>query len=134
MQDIAIRASARNNFLCCHCGAEFKPLRRSARFCSSTCRVAAHRKPDCNANSATHTPAEAAPALQNGSRVHAARPKQINAPTAEKSLSVTRGFAIVPDARWQGMYRIRRPDGTLTETVNLMRAKDALRALDEGAP
>jgi protein-arginine kinase activator protein McsA len=37
---------------CSHCGTEFKPLRRSARFCSSTCRVAAHRKSDCNANSA----------------------------------------------------------------------------------
>jgi hypothetical protein len=32
------------------------------------------------------------------------------------------------------MYRIRRPDGTLTEMANLTRAKDALRALDEGAP
>ena len=29
------------------------------------------------------------------------------------------------------MYRIRRPDGTLTQMVNLKRAKDALRALDD---
>ena len=33
---------------------------------------------------------------------------------------------IVPDAQWAGMYRIRRPDGTLTDMVNLTRAKEAL--------
>jgi hypothetical protein len=38
---------------------------------------------------------------------------------------------IVPDAKWLGMYRIRRPDGSLTDMVNLARAKDALRSLDE---
>jgi hypothetical protein len=34
---------------------------------------------------------------------------------------------IVPDAKWPGMYRLRRPDGSLTEMVNLARAKDALQ-------
>jgi hypothetical protein len=29
------------------------------------------------------------------------------------------GFLIVPDARWPNMYRIRKPDGTLTDMVNL---------------
>jgi hypothetical protein len=33
---------------------------------------------------------------------------------------------IVPDPKWPGMYRIRRPDGSLTDLVNLTRAKDAL--------
>jgi len=33
---------------------------------------------------------------------------------------------IVPDPRWPGMYRVRRPDGSLTDMVNLTRAKDAL--------
>jgi hypothetical protein len=129
MQDIAIRASTRNNILCCHCGAEFKPLRRSARFCSSTCRVAAHRKPDCNANSTPHSHSEVPPASQNGSGVHRTRSEPKKAPTAEKPLSVTRGFAIVPDATWPGMYRIRRPDGTLSDMANLTRARDALREL-----
>ena len=32
----------------------------------------------------------------------------------------------VPDTKWPGMYRIRRPDDTLTEMVNLTRARDAL--------
>jgi hypothetical protein len=31
------------------------------------------------------------------------------------------------------MYRIKRADGALTDLVNLTRAKDALRALDENA-
>jgi hypothetical protein len=128
------RTIARNNFsVCSHCGAEFKPLRRSARFCGPTCRKAANRKL-CHANVTTDGPSEAARTSQNGSRVHAGRSGQINAATTAKLLSVTRGFAIVPDARWPGMYRIRRPDGTLTEMVNLTRAKDALRALEEGAP
>jgi len=34
---------------------------------------------------------------------------------------------IVPDSRWPNMFRIRRPDGTLTDMVSLTRAKDALR-------
>jgi hypothetical protein len=35
------------------------------------------------------------------------------------------GYTIVPDAEWPEMYRVRRPDGTLTDMVNLTRAKDA---------
>jgi hypothetical protein len=31
----------------------------------------------------------------------------------------------VPDAKWPGMYRLVRPDGSLSEMVNLTRAKDA---------
>ena len=34
---------------------------------------------------------------------------------------------IVPDPTYPGMYRIRRPDGTLTDMANLTRIKDALR-------
>jgi hypothetical protein len=33
---------------------------------------------------------------------------------------------IVPDEHWPGMYRIKRPDGSLSDIVNLTRAKDAL--------
>ena len=38
---------------------------------------------------------------------------------------------IVPDAKYPGMYRIRRPDGSLSDMVNLTRACDALRSFDE---
>jgi hypothetical protein len=110
---------------CSHCGVEFKPRRRTARFCGPTCRVAAHRKTECNANSAADSGIGATRNSQNGSRVSSARPGQINAPTVTKPLSVT-GWRIVPDSKWSGIYRLRRPDGTLSDTVNLTRAKDAL--------
>jgi hypothetical protein len=34
---------------------------------------------------------------------------------------------IVRDAKYPNMYRLRLPDGTLSDMVNLRRAKDALR-------
>jgi hypothetical protein len=36
---------------------------------------------------------------------------------------------IVADSKWPGMYRARRPDGSLCDMVNLMRAKDAFAEL-----
>jgi hypothetical protein len=32
---------------------------------------------------------------------------------------------VVPDAKWPDMWRVRKADGTLTDMVNLTRAKDA---------
>ena len=40
---------------------------------------------------------------------------------------------IVPDSKWPGMYRIRRPDGSLSDMANLTRCRDALRSFDEAA-
>src|SRR5262249_53018383 len=37
--------------------------------------------------------------------------------------------AIVPDERFPGMYRLKRTDGSLSDMVNLTRAKDALAAM-----
>jgi hypothetical protein len=37
---------------------------------------------------------------------------------------------IVPDSKWPGMFRIRRPDGSLSDMANLTRIKDALRSMD----
>jgi hypothetical protein len=39
---------------------------------------------------------------------------------------------MVPDAKWPNMYRLRFPDGRLTDMVNLTRAKDALAAMKGG--
>ena len=36
---------------------------------------------------------------------------------------------IEPDATWPGMWRVRLPDGRLTDMVNISRARDAARAL-----
>ncbi len=45
-------------------------------------------------------------------------------------LSTGRPLATVePDSEWAGMYRVRLPDGRLTDMVNLSRAKDATVAL-----
>jgi hypothetical protein len=33
--------------------------------------------------------------------------------------------SIEPDGTWPGMWRVRLPDGSLTDMVNLTRAKDA---------
>jgi hypothetical protein len=40
---------------------------------------------------------------------------------------------IVPDPKWSGMYRIKRPDGSLSDMANLTRCRDALRGFDEAA-
>jgi len=37
--------------------------------------------------------------------------------------------SVVPDTKHPKMYRVRCPDGTLTDMVNLTRAKDAARIL-----
>jgi hypothetical protein len=118
---------------CSHCGVEFEPQRRTARFCGPTCRVAAHRKSECNANSAADSGTGATRTSQNASRVSPARSGQINAPTATKPLSVT-GWRIVPDSKWGGMYRLRRPDGTLSDMMNLTRAKDAISVVCQNKP
>jgi hypothetical protein len=39
---------------------------------------------------------------------------------------------IEPDAEWPNLWRVRRPDGDLTDMVNLTRAKDAARCLALG--
>jgi hypothetical protein len=36
---------------------------------------------------------------------------------------------VEPDRNWAGMYRVRLPNGHLTDMVNLTRAKDAAIAL-----
>jgi hypothetical protein len=35
---------------------------------------------------------------------------------------------VVADAKWSGMWRVQWPDGTLSDMVNLTRAKDATAA------
>lgn len=62
-----------------------------------------------------------------------AKEKTINsflfmAERSERSHS-SRMLAIEPDARWQGMWRVRLPNGELTDMVNPTRAKDAAVSL-----
>jgi hypothetical protein len=39
---------------------------------------------------------------------------------------------IVPDEKWPGMYRLRLPHDTLSDMLNLVRAKDCARVIREG--
>jgi hypothetical protein len=41
---------------------------------------------------------------------------------------------VVPDANWSGMWRIRTPDGALSDMVNLTRAKDAAFVMAQKGP
>ena len=41
---------------------------------------------------------------------------------------------VVADGRYPGMYRVRTPDGALSDMVNLTRAKDAALALARRVP
>jgi hypothetical protein len=113
---------------CSACGLQFKPQRSTARFCSPRCRVAAQRARD------------------RGTYIRLAATRPSVAPAAVLSVTATLGMSdgqkpqsvtlrrkplkldprIVPDPKWPGMYRIKRPDGSLSDMTNLTRAKDAL--------
>ena len=43
------------------------------------------------------------------------------------------GYTVVPDPNGPNMYRVCCPDGSLTDMVNLTRAKDAASVLNETA-
>jgi hypothetical protein len=94
--------------ICHQCG---KPLpataRRHARFCSPAHRAAYHR-------SST-----------------AAKMARVRFPVAraDDKSAVGAYVAIVPDKRFHRMYRLKRTDGSLSDIVNLSRAKDALAAM-----
>jgi hypothetical protein len=36
---------------------------------------------------------------------------------------------IIPDGQWPGMWRVKRPDGTVSDMVNRARARDAARSI-----
>ena len=39
------------------------------------------------------------------------------------------GYSITPDAKYPSMWRVRYPDGSLSDIVNLTRARDGARCL-----
>jgi hypothetical protein len=125
---------------CANCERAFTPAlrrivsRQEQRFCSARCRVASHRKGQPEAVRAIvervtpelrelHSPTDVTrlrgPDL-SGTKTAIRR--------ARPALQMTfGGYAIVPDLEWSCMYRIRRPDGSLTDMANLSRARDAAR-------
>jgi hypothetical protein len=103
---------------CSNCGGEFEPRRRSAQFCGATCRKRASRG--------------ASTAPTNSTRAFVSVTGHPDIPAAGKRVFVTLrrpsmlSTRVVPDARWPGMYRLRLSDGSLSDMLNVTRAKDAL--------
>ena len=112
--------------VCRHCGERFPLSRRDTTYCSSRCKQAAYRaRSSVTApeqpggvtsalKSPEGTPGKVSPLIRNKQQK---RPHKVG------------GYSIVPDDRWPGMYRIRKPDGSLTDIVNLARARDAIAQL-----
>jgi hypothetical protein len=119
---------------CAQCGVVFKPQRSTARYCGDRCRVANARYRVSGTSRAGRAPVGAvlsvtgAPPSAPATKPALAALVTLTAPItrASKPDSRTLDPRIVPDERWPGMYRLRRPDGSLTDMVNLTRAMDAL--------
>ena len=123
------------NASCSACGLQFKPQRSTARFCSPRCRVAARRARDRG------TPigvAATRPSVTAGAVLSVTAPVGMSGGQKPQSVTLRRrpprlDPRIVPDEHWPGMFRIRRPDGSLSDMANLTRCRDALRSFDEAA-
>jgi hypothetical protein len=118
------------NARCPACGLQFQPQRSTARFCSPRCRKATQRARDrglpLKAPSQAH---------RDGASAFLSVTAPVGMSEGQNPQSVTLRRKshkldprIVPDQKWPGMYRIRRRDGTLSDMVNLTRAKEALVA------
>jgi hypothetical protein len=118
---------------CATCGSPFAPRRSTRRFCSSRCRLINHRA------SALNTPArpvgEPDGAFLSVSGTHSL-PEPL--PKKRETLRASRTperlpRGIVRDERYPNMYRVVLPDASLTDMLNLTRAKDALAAIGDGS-
>ena len=117
--------------LCPTCGDGFAPRRSTARYCGDACRKAAQRNRDRGLSD--RAPARA-PAAVIGALLSVTGTPHACSRNATQYVTLTpQGRRaskldprIVPDAKWPGMYRLRLPDGRLSDMVHLTRAKDAL--------
>jgi hypothetical protein len=120
--------SARATAICSACRVPFIPRRSTALFCSPRCRKAAQRARDRGVP--VRVPATR-PDVGQDAVVSVTAP--VGMPRGQNPQSVTLRRKplklhpqIVPDVKYPGLYRIRRPDGSLTDMTNLTRAKEAL--------
>lgn len=109
-----------NSASCETCHHSFVMQRRSARFCSVACRVAAHRarSPVTHAASRGAAGRELKPAAGRSGA-----PQSLGHAAGDTRVTL-RAVGIVPDERWPGMWRIKFVDGRLSDMINLTRAKD----------
>jgi hypothetical protein len=118
----------------CHaCGSQFRPQRSTARFCSPRCRKATQRARDRGMpiNVAATRPGVGLDAVLSVTATIGMSEGQKPQSVTLKRKPAKLDPRIVPDPKWPGMYRIRRPDGSLSEMANLTRCRDALRSFDE---
>jgi hypothetical protein len=127
----AVRRGRVMNIACSTCGLQFRSRRSTARFCGPRCRVAAKRTRD---RGTPLTRAATRRSVAPDAVLSVTAPVRKSEGQKPQSVTLRREAAkldprIVPDPIWPGMYRIRRPDGSLSDMVNLTRAKDALAAM-----
>lgn len=135
---------------CVNCGRRFlrgryqnrfqrsgAPINATGRYCSTRCRVAAFRRRSRRGHLETlqlrkQMPSEAVPATEvrrtvTGDQYATDIVGELQTEKTVGGRSVPP--VILPDELWPGMYRVRLPDGSLSDIVNLIRAKDARREL-----
>jgi hypothetical protein len=116
------------NVACSTCGRKFRPQRSTARFCGPRCRVAAKRTRD---RGTPITRAATRPGVAPGAVLSVTAPIGMSGRQKPETVTLRRNPLtldprIVPDAKWPAMFRLRLPDGSLSDMLNLPRAKDAL--------
>ena len=116
---------------CAECGRCFTPRLSTARYCSSRCRLLRHRASRPAMPARGGETADGAFLSVSGYPTTQPRGNGIGETLrAPQARALPRG--IVPDANWPGMYRVQLADGTLSDMLNLTRARDLLRIV-EGA-
>jgi hypothetical protein len=120
---------------CPACGSQFRPQRSTARYCGPRCRKATQRARD---RGAPLRVAATRPGVGVGAALGVTTPVGMSEGQKPQSVTPRRKPLkldphIVPDPKWPGMYRIKRPDGSLSDMANLTRCRDALRSFDEAA-
>src|SRR5262249_47559755 len=100
---------------------------------STTCRICGKPLTGYRPHARFCSPADR-PACQRRSAPNKAHPVRfLTCRACDRASESARYVSTVPDARFPGMYRLKRTDGTLTDMVNLTRARDALGASKEEA-
>jgi hypothetical protein len=115
---------------CQACGREFYGKRSDARTCGDSCRQRLRRsRQRGNRTRSEARIADLSVTRYSGKASVHRRARVTDQPPRADKRRLPPG--VVPDANWPGMYRIRLPDGSLRDMVNLTRAKEAIRVSRE---
>jgi len=116
---------------CLACGSQFRQQRSTARFCSSRCRKATQRARDRGMpiNVAATRPGVGVDAVLSVTATLGISQGQKRQSVTLRRKPLKLDPRIVPDGRWPKMFRLRLPDGSLSDILNLTRARDVLAAI-----